>query len=89
MEHIGFSKLRERWKEGGGKMGYWLFRKDLGCRPVRSPDESDSSGIVRDSESGLDFESHGSGSGVAVHRFDRKVVLREGAQRNNFCILLL
>ena len=26
MEHVGFVKIRERWKEGG-KMGYWLFKK--------------------------------------------------------------
>ena len=27
METIGFSELKERWKPGG-KMAYWLYRKD-------------------------------------------------------------
>lgn len=26
MKRVGFEKLKERWR-GGGKLGYWLFRK--------------------------------------------------------------
>lgn len=26
MEHVGFEKIKERWR-AGGRMGYWLFRK--------------------------------------------------------------
>jgi len=26
MKHVGFEKIKERWRVGG-KMGYWLFRK--------------------------------------------------------------
>jgi 25S rRNA (adenine2142-N1)-methyltransferase len=58
MSCVGFFLVKERWKEGG-KVGYWLFKKDT--------------------------------SAISPQRlsiFSKKMALRDGTARNNFCILL-
>lgn len=35
MESIGFTEIRERWRENG-KMGYWLYQKNVLPKPSRS-----------------------------------------------------
>lgn len=59
MATVGFSLLKERWKEGG-KVGYWLFQK------VEIPKSVSKREVP----------------------FSKKTVLKEGASRNNFCILI-
>ncbi|KAL5532904.1 DLD1_1 [Sanghuangporus sanghuang] len=60
--------VRERWKEGG-KMGYWLFRKDC-------PGPRDGSGKTGHVHVRRKPESEGGSSKVV--RYDKKDVLREG-----------